>query len=92
MCHGWRSSRRARWIATTARTAIGHGAQPQLVAVSAVSNRSKADKGPDAWKPPLRSFWCTYSRAWVEVKSHYQLNITATEKLALSEMLDTCDQ
>ncbi|MFJ5927572.1 hypothetical protein ACIQF6_33755 [Kitasatospora sp. NPDC092948] len=57
-----------------------------------MSNRSKADKGPDAWKPPLHSFWCTYSRAWIEVKSHYRLNITATEKQALTEMLDTCNQ
>ncbi|MFE3238475.1 HNH endonuclease, partial [Kitasatospora indigofera] len=65
---------------------------PQLVAVSAASNRSKDDKGPKVWRPPLRSYWCTYSRARVEVKSHYGLNVTADEKAALSDMLDTCDQ
>jgi hypothetical protein len=63
----------------------------QLLAVSAASNRSKGDQTPDLWKPPLRSYWCTYSRAWIDVKHVYELNITAPEKAALSEMLDTCD-
>ncbi|MEU8543109.1 HNH endonuclease family protein [Streptomyces sp. NPDC048717] len=62
----------------------------QLVAVSAASNRSKADKGPDQWRPPLRSYWCTYSRAWTDIKHIYGLSVTAAEKTALVEMLDTC--
>ncbi|MFJ9448462.1 hypothetical protein ACIRRH_42695 [Kitasatospora sp. NPDC101235] len=58
-----------------------------------MSNRSKDDKGPDAWRPPLRSYWCTYSRAWIHVKSLYHLNLTSTdEQTALADMLDTCDQ
>ncbi|WP_348534159.1 hypothetical protein [Kitasatospora sp. MAA19] len=65
---------------------------PRRGTYTAVSNRSKGDKGPEAWRPPLRSYWCTYSRAWVEVKSHYQLNVTGPEKQALSDMLDTCGQ
>ncbi|MET8630738.1 hypothetical protein ABZW30_44825 [Kitasatospora sp. NPDC004669] len=60
--------------------------------MSAASNRSKGDKDPSQWRPPLRSYWCTYSRAWVEVKSHYRLNVTGPEKQALSDMLDTCDR
>ncbi|MFE4613239.1 HNH endonuclease family protein [Streptomyces niveus] len=63
---------------------------PQLIAVSATSNRSKGDQTPDLWKPPLKSYWCTYSRAWVDVKHIYNLNVTEAEKNALSEMLDTC--
>ncbi|MGX4733221.1 HNH endonuclease family protein [Kitasatospora griseola] len=62
----------------------------QLVAVSAASNRAKADKGPDAWRPPLRSYWCTYSRAWTDIKHIYGLSVTEPEKSALTEMLDTC--
>ncbi|MGH1552293.1 hypothetical protein ACRAWF_09615 [Streptomyces sp. L7] len=61
----------------------------QLLAVSAASNRSKGDQTPDLWKPPLRSYWCTYSWAWIDVKHVYELNITAPEKAALNEMLNT---
>jgi hypothetical protein len=64
---------------------------PQLVAVSAASNRSKGDQTPDLWKPPLRSYWCTYSRAWVDVKARYGLTVTEDEHDALIEMLSTCD-
>ncbi|MFF2751341.1 DUF1524 domain-containing protein [Kitasatospora sp. NPDC058048] len=62
----------------------------QLVAVSAASNRAKADKSPDLWRPPLRSYWCTYSRAWTDIKHLYGLSVTEPEKSALVEMLDTC--
>ncbi|GHI40701.1 hypothetical protein Sviol_51090 [Streptomyces violascens] len=64
----------------------------QLIAVSAASNRSKGDQTPDLWKPPLRSYWCTYSRAWIDVKYVYHLNATEAEKTALGEMLDTCTE
>ncbi|KAL7898203.1 hypothetical protein HDV63DRAFT_394445 [Trichoderma sp. SZMC 28014] len=63
---------------------------PQLWAVSASSNRSKADKSPDKWKPPLSSFYCTYAKSWIEVKSSYALTISSAEKTALGSMLDTC--
>ncbi|MGO4635006.1 HNH endonuclease family protein [Streptomyces sp. 2RAF24] len=62
----------------------------QLIAVSASSNRAKGDQTPDLWKPPLRSYWCTYSRAWIDVKATYELNVTEAEQGALAEMLDTC--
>ncbi|MFD9484611.1 DUF1524 domain-containing protein [Streptomyces sp. NPDC059991] len=63
----------------------------QLIAVSAASNRSKGDQTPDLWKPPLTSYWCTYSRAWIDVKHVYELHVTQAEKAALGEMLDTCE-
>jgi hypothetical protein len=63
---------------------------PQLWAVSASSNRSKGDKSPDKWKPPLSSFYCTYAKSWIEVKSSYALTISSAEKTALDSMLDTC--
>ncbi|MGW8882398.1 hypothetical protein [Streptomyces mirabilis] len=62
----------------------------QLIAVSAGSNRGKGDKDPGNWKPPLQSYWCTYSRAWISVKATYQLTANPTEVNALYEMLDTC--
>ncbi|MEU7018930.1 DUF1524 domain-containing protein [Streptomyces sp. NPDC046385] len=87
---GWRAG--ADLWTTAQRKAFANDLQhSQLIAVSAASNRSKGDQPPDLWKPPLRSYWCTYSRAWIDVKHVYQLNVTATERNALHEMLDTCD-
>ncbi|GGT65024.1 hypothetical protein [Streptomyces atratus] len=63
----------------------------QLIAVSAGSNRAKGDKDPGNWKPPLESYHCTYGRAWISVKSDYNLTANQTEADALSQMLDTCD-
>ncbi|CRK44498.1 hypothetical protein BN1723_006150 [Verticillium longisporum] len=51
---------------------------------------SNAWKSPDAWKPPLTSFYCTYARSWVAVKSYWALTITSAEKTALTSMLNTC--
>ncbi|KAI1802638.1 hypothetical protein F4811DRAFT_528374 [Daldinia bambusicola] len=64
--------------------------RPQLWAVTDNVNSSKRDKSPDAWKPPLKSFYCTYASAYVAVKSYWDLSITSAEKSALSDMLGTC--
>ncbi|MFE9573908.1 DUF1524 domain-containing protein [Streptomyces sp. NPDC006692] len=86
---GWRAG--ADLWDTAKRKAFANDlVHSQLIAVSAASNRSKGDQTPDLWKPPLRSYWCTYSRAWIDVKHVYELNVTEAEKNALGEMLDTC--
>lgn len=88
---GWRTG--ADLWDTAKRKAFANDlVHSQLIAVSAASNRSKGDQTPDLWKPPLKSYWCTYSRAWIDVKHVYQLNVTEPEKTALGEMLDTCDR
>ncbi|KAG5947728.1 hypothetical protein E4U59_007607 [Claviceps monticola] len=80
----------ANWTTAERRAFANDVTRPQLWAVSAHSNRSKSDESPDEWKPALKVFWCTYSRSWIQVKSHYHLTITDDEKDALSSMLDTC--
>ncbi|GAA3077652.1 HNH endonuclease family protein [Streptosporangium carneum] len=89
LANAWRSGADT-WSTQRRRAFANDLSRPQLIAVSAASNRSKGDQSPDQWKPPLRSYWCTYARAWVQVKQHYALSITQTEKAALGEMLDTC--
>ncbi|KAI0599262.1 hypothetical protein F4775DRAFT_132852 [Biscogniauxia sp. FL1348] len=64
--------------------------RPQLWAVTDNVNQQKSDQSPDAWKPPLASFYCTYASAWVAVKSYWDLAVTEAEKAALTDMLDTC--
>ncbi|MEU6717524.1 HNH endonuclease family protein [Nonomuraea sp. NPDC046802] len=90
LAQAWRSGADT-WTDAQRRQFANDLEGPQLIAVSAASNRSKGDQSPDQWRPPLRSYWCVYSRAWVDVKSHYELTITEPERNALSEMLATCD-
>ncbi|MFF3113585.1 DUF1524 domain-containing protein [Kitasatospora sp. NPDC057904] len=80
------------WTTDKRRAFANDLTHSQLIAVSAASNRAKGDKGPDAWRPPSIAYWCTYSRAWTDIKYIYGLSTTDTEKQALSDMLDTCDQ
>lgn len=63
--------------------------QHELVAVTAHSNRSKGD-GPPPEYEPVASERCDYSIRWIDVKSQYRLTVSATEKTALTQMLNTC--
>lgn len=54
------------------------------------TNQAKGDKGPEAWRPPNRDFWCEYSRRWVWIKLDWGLTVTGAERAALEDMLATC--
>ncbi len=64
--------------------------EPQLIAVSASSNRSKGDRGPEEWKPRRQGVWCLYARWSVHVKTVWRLTVTGDEKRALRSMPETC--
>lgn len=64
--------------------------RPQLIAVSATSNRAKGDQDPSQWKPPNRGYWCKYAQSWIVVKSFWQLSVTQPEQATLGDMLATC--
>jgi len=64
--------------------------RPQLIAVSASSNRAKGDQDPSQWQPPQREYWCQYAQDWIEVKYYWELWVTQAERDALAGMLDTC--
>lgn len=61
-----------------------------MIAVSAGSNRSKADQDPASWQPPAASYRCTYAIDWVTVKTRWQLAIDPAEHTALTEILSVC--
>lgn len=61
-----------------------------LRAVSAASNRSKSDKDPAQWLPPLTSFRCTYATDWVVVKVRWRLKVDSVERASLRRILAAC--
>lgn len=63
---------------------------PQLIAVTDNVNQTKGDAGPEDWKPPSESYWCTYASMWITVKHKWELTVESDEKAALTSMLDRC--
>jgi len=61
-----------------------------LIAVSASSNRSKGDKDPADWLPPLQSYRCQYVEDWVRVKVKWELSVDQREFSAIRSLLATC--
>jgi hypothetical protein len=64
--------------------------RPELLAVSRTANRGKGDQDPAQWRPSNRGYWCRYAQDWVAVKAYWKLTVTIAEKIALTEMLETC--
>jgi len=89
LANAWRSGAR-RWSDERRRDFANDLEDSQLIAVSAASNRSKGDQGPEAWKPPRQVAWCLYSRWWVQVKRHWRLTVTRPERIELRRMVRTC--
>lgn len=89
LANAWRSGAK-RWDEERRREFANDLKDSQLIAVSASSNRSKGDDGPQAWKPPRRAAWCLYSRWWVQVKRQWRLTVVRAERTALRRMVATC--
>ena len=83
------------WSAAQRERYANHLADPQhLIAVTASANRSKGARGPEAWKPEDRSYWCQYAVDWTTIKDTWRLTVTPAERGAIAVMLDTrsnCD-
>lgn len=64
------------------RTAFANdlGVPWSLIAVSATSNRAKADGDPADWMPPLVSVRCTYLADWLAIKVRWNLGMDARER------------
>ena len=79
------------WSATRKRDYANDFANPQhLIAVDDGTNQSKGARGPEAWKPPLQSYWCRYALDWIGIKNTWTLTVTSAEWTALESMLVTC--
>jgi hypothetical protein len=89
LANAWRSGA-ASWTTAKREDFANDLDDPQLVAVSAGSNRSKGDQDPSTWKPPATGNWCHYAESWITVKTRWKLTVTTAEKAALKDMLERC--
>ncbi|MFD8493952.1 HNH endonuclease family protein [Amycolatopsis sp. NPDC059657] len=89
LADAWRTGA-AKWTTAQRQAFANDLSGPQLIAVTDNVNQQKGDKSPDAWKPPLTGYWCTYARMWVGSKYKYKLTINSAEKTALTDMLGRC--
>jgi hypothetical protein len=89
LANAWRSGA-SKWTTDQREDFANDLDDPQLVAVSATSNRSKGDQDPSTWKPKAATAWCSYAKDWIAVKAHWKLTVTSAEKDALADMLEKC--
>ncbi|MEU3298158.1 HNH endonuclease family protein [Streptomyces longwoodensis] len=61
-----------------------------LIAVSAASNRSKADQDPTTWMPPAAGYRCQYATDWITDKLRWRLTADEAEAAALADVLNSC--
>jgi hypothetical protein len=81
--HAWTREQRRRYA-----NDLEH--PEHLVAVTYQANRSKGDKGPEAWLPPLDDARCGYVRDWVGVKRRWGLGMSEVEALAVASAQEIC--
>jgi Protein of unknown function (DUF1524) len=89
LANAWRSGA-ASWTTDKRGDFANDLDDPQLVAVSASSNRAKGDQDPSTWKPKQTGAWCQYAEDWITVKTHWKLTVTTPEVAALKDMLEKC--
>ncbi|WP_331759882.1 HNH endonuclease family protein (plasmid) [Streptomyces sp. NBC_01525] len=65
-------------------------ASRSLVAVTAKTNRSKADQDPAQWMPPAAEARCTYLADWISTKLRWSLTVDHTERDALQGLVAAC--
>ena len=89
LANAWRSGAGSSEWSAAEREAYANDPEV-LLSADAGANRTKGDKGPEAWKPPNRAYWCEYARRWIWIKSAWRLTVNPAEKSALGQMLGTC--
>ena len=83
---GWAWSRAKKMRFANDLSYAGH-----LNAVHDSANSRKGSKGPEAWRPPDKSYWCEYAIHWINIKVAWDLTATEAELAVLKVMIDTCE-
>ncbi|MFF9364471.1 HNH endonuclease family protein [Streptomyces griseoluteus] len=90
LAEAWDSGASAWTAAEREAYANDLGDNRALIAVSAASNRSKADQDPTTWLPPATGYRCQYVTDWIADKTRWALSIDAAEQATLAEELSHC--
>lgn len=89
LAEAWRSGASA-WTTSRRQSFANDVSDPQLIAVSASSNRSKGDQDPSTWLPPRATYDCTYAKMWIRSKYVWDLRLQSAEKSELQTLLRGC--
>ncbi|MFD7461116.1 MULTISPECIES: HNH endonuclease family protein [unclassified Streptomyces] len=92
LAEAWDSGASAWTPARREAYANDQEAKTSLVAVTARSNRSKADQDPAQWLPPATDAHCRYVAEWVGTKLRWNLTADDSELAALSEVAEACPE
>ncbi|MER7195555.1 HNH endonuclease family protein [Streptomyces flaveolus] len=90
LAEAWDSGASAWTAARREAYANDQGSATSLVAVTARSNRSKADQDPAQWLPPAAEAHCRYVAEWVGMKLRWALSVDEAEVAALAEAAAAC--
>ncbi|MEU2236147.1 HNH endonuclease family protein [Streptomyces vietnamensis] len=91
LAEAWDSGASAWTPARREAYANDQGAATSLVAVTARTNRSKADQDPAQWMPPLPDAHCRYVGEWTATKLRWGLTVDQTEADALAVYAQACE-
>ncbi|MFD6113775.1 HNH endonuclease family protein [Streptomyces yangpuensis] len=90
LAEAWDSGARS-WTAQRREAYANDQGQPaSLVAVTARSNRSKADQDPAEWLPPSADALCRYGAEWTATKLRWGLAVDEAEKGRLLDIAADC--
>ncbi len=62
----------------------------ELIAVSGRANQAKSDSDAATWLPSNKAFRCEYVARQIAIKKKYMLWVAEPEKIAMSDILNTC--
>ncbi|MGW2272569.1 HNH endonuclease family protein [Streptomyces yangpuensis] len=90
LAEAWDSGASAWTAARREAYANDQGQQASLVAVTARSNRSKADQDPAEWLPPSADALCRYGAEWTATKLRWGLAVDEAERDRLLDIAAGC--
>ncbi|CAL9636470.1 hypothetical protein SUDANB120_06220 (plasmid) [Streptomyces sp. enrichment culture] len=90
LAEAWDSGASAWPAARREAYANDQGQPASLVAVTASSNRSKADQDPAEWLPPSPDALCRYGAEWTATKLRWGLAVDEAERDRLLDIATGC--
>ncbi|MER5501259.1 HNH endonuclease family protein [Streptomyces sp. NPDC002561] len=90
LAEAWDSGASAWTAARREAYANDLGQASSLVAVTARTNRSKADQDPAEWLPPAPGALCRYAAEWTATKLRWDLAVDELEKDRLLDIAAGC--